>query len=83
VNPADKNKRMLQTKPLVPVRWDDFVDLFGEHGAYDGCWCMWWQIKRREFEKQHGEGNHASMKAMVDSGEIPGLLFCLDGKTAA
>ena len=43
---------------------------------------MWWRIKRREFEKQHGEGNHASMKAIVYSGEIPGLLFYLDGKLA-
>ena len=36
MNPADKNERMLQTKPLVLERWDDFVELFGEHGAYDG-----------------------------------------------
>jgi hypothetical protein len=73
----------LEVKPLVPERWDDFVELFGEHGAYGGCWCMWWRITRSEFEQGQGAGNRKSMKAIVDSGEIPGLLFYLEGKPVA
>ncbi len=64
----------LEFRPLTPKRWSDFEALFGEHGAYGGCWCMWWRLKRSEFERQQGEGNRQAMKAIVDSGEVPGLL---------
>jgi GNAT superfamily N-acetyltransferase len=64
--------------PLIPQRWRDFETLFGAHGAYGGCWCMWWRSTRREFEKRKGEGNRRAMKAIVDSGKIPGLLAYLE-----
>jgi len=64
----------LEYHPLTPERWDDFEELFGEHGAYNGCWCMWWRISRARFQKQVGEGNRLAMKAIVDSGEVPGIL---------
>jgi len=35
---------------------------------------MWWRLKRSEFEKQKGEGNRRAMKAIVESGEVPGIL---------
>ena len=44
----------LDIHPLTPDRWDDFEELFGERGAYGGCWCMWWRITRAEFERQKG-----------------------------
>ncbi|MGD8487812.1 MAG: GNAT family N-acetyltransferase [Anaerolineae bacterium] len=67
--------------PLTPDRWSDFEALFGERGAYGGCWCMWWRIKRSEFERQQGEGNRQAMKAIVDSGRVPGIL-AYDGDQA-
>jgi GNAT superfamily N-acetyltransferase len=73
----------IETKPLTPDRWNDFEGLFGEKGAYGGCWCMWWRITRREFEKQQGDGNRNAMKAIVESGETPGLLSYSDGKAVA
>jgi GNAT superfamily N-acetyltransferase len=60
--------------PLTPDRWSDFEAFFGRHGASDGCWCMWWRIKRKEFEANHNAGNRAAMKAIVESGDVPGLL---------
>ena len=63
--------------PLTPQRWRDFEALFGAHGAYGGCWCMWWRSTRSEFGKRRGEGNRRAMKAIVDSGKIPGLLAYL------
>jgi hypothetical protein len=30
----------LTFKPVSPERWDDLVELFGQHGAYSGCWCI-------------------------------------------
>lgn len=68
-------------KPLIVERWSDFESLFGERGAVGGCWCMWWRIKRAEFEKQQGEGNRRAMKAIVESGEVPGILAYTGGKT--
>jgi len=64
----------MQFHPLTPERWDDFEALFGARGAYSGCWCMWWRLKRKEFEAQQGDGNRAAMKAIVESGRVPGIL---------
>ncbi len=61
--------------PLTPNRWPDFERLFGDKGAYGGCWCMWWRISRKEFEQQQGKGNKRAMKQIVTSGEVPGILF--------
>lgn len=66
--------------PLTRDRWPDFEALFGEHGAVGGCWCMWWKIKRSEFERQKGPGNKEAMKSIVASGEVPGILAYVDGK---
>jgi GNAT superfamily N-acetyltransferase len=60
--------------PLAPERWGDFEKLFGERGACGGCWCMSWRIARSEFNRQKGEGNKQAMKAIVDSGEVPGII---------
>ena len=70
----------LVCQPLTAERWSDFVELFGERGAYGGCWCMWWRLTRREFEQGQGEVNRQRMKAIVDSGRIPGILAYLQGK---
>ncbi|MBW2193698.1 MAG: GNAT family N-acetyltransferase, partial [Deltaproteobacteria bacterium] len=64
----------LSFKPLTRDRWDDFVALFGERGACGGCWCMLWRLTRKAFEAQKGEGNKRAMKAIVDAGEVPGIL---------
>lgn len=59
--------------PLTPERWDDFVTLFGSHGAVGGCWCMYW---RREgaWQPRKGEENREKMRALVQGGTVTGLL---------
>jgi len=64
----------LQFFPVTKDRWSDFETLFGERGACGGCWCMLWRQTRKEFESQKGEGNRRAMKAIVQSGEAPGIL---------
>ena len=64
----------LEYHPLTPDRWNDFENLFGKHGAYGGCWCMWWRLKRSEFEINQGESNRLNMKNIVESGRIPGII---------
>ena len=60
--------------PLTPERWDDFEVLFGLRGACGGCWCMWWRIKRSDFDQQKGDANRLALGQIVASGEVPGLL---------
>ena len=70
----------LEFSPLTFDRWADFETLFGERGACGGCWCMWWRLKRAEFEQKKGAGNKKLMKAIVRSGEVPGLLAFAGGR---
>jgi len=69
----------LKIHPLTPARWDDFEALFGSRGACAGCWCMYWRMSRSDFHLMSGEGNHTAMRALVESGETPGLLAYADG----
>lgn len=64
----------LSFHPLTKGRWSDFETLFGKRGACGGCWCMFWRLSRKHFESQKGEGNKLAMKAIVESGEVPGIL---------
>ena len=64
----------LNFQPLTPERWHELETLFGERGACGGCWCMWWRLKKSEFEKNKGSGNKRAFKKLVGSGAVPGLL---------
>jgi len=66
--------KKLDIHPVTPRRWKDLEKLFGPRGACGGCWCMWWRLKRSQFQKQQGEGNKKALRKIVDSGEIPGIL---------
>lgn len=67
-------------RPVAPERWDDFETLFGERGAVGGCWCMWFRLKRSEFESQKGEKNKQSMHAIIDRRDVPGILAYAEGQ---
>lgn len=73
----------LEFQPLTPDRWDDLKTLFGERGASGGCWCMWWRLKRSEYDRQKGEGNKRAFKRIVDSGTRPGILAYAAGQPVA
>jgi GNAT superfamily N-acetyltransferase len=73
----------LSVHPVTPDRWEDLETLFGPRGAVGGCWCMWFRIRRTEFDRQKGEGNRLCMQAIVASGEVPGLLAYHDGQPVA
>lgn len=65
--------------PATPDRWADLQELFGERGACAGCWCMWWRMKRSEWSAGRGDSNRAALKAIVDSGQVPGILAYVAG----
>jgi len=73
----------LSIHPVTPERWEDFETLFGPRGAVGGCWCMWFRIRRAEFDQQKGEGNRQCMQAIVATGEVPGLMAYHEGQPVA
>ena len=70
----------LRFEPLTSNRWADFERLFGQRGACGGCWCMTPRLSRSEYERNKGEGNRKAMRALVESGRVPGLLAYLEGE---
>lgn len=73
----------LEFYPVTPERWRDVEKLFGERGAYGGCWCMWWRLLRAQFNEQKGELNRRALQKIVQSGTVPGLLAYADGQPSA
>jgi GNAT superfamily N-acetyltransferase len=73
-------KPVIRFHPVTPERWEDLERLFGPRGACSGCWCMWYRIKRSEWNKNSNEGNRKALKGIVDSGRVPGLLAYVDGE---
>lgn len=67
-------------EPVTPERWADLTALFGESGACDGCWCMFWRVRRKVFGELRGAGAREALHGIVQRGEIPGLLAYADGK---
>jgi GNAT superfamily N-acetyltransferase len=64
----------LAIRPVTAARWDDLEKLFGPRGACGGCWCMYWRLRRSEFDKKKGPGNKRALKRLVGEGSVPGLL---------
>ncbi len=60
--------------PLTADRWADLETLFGVHGAYGNCWCMWFRLSSREWEAQAGDQRKQGLHELVDGGTPPGLL---------
>jgi GNAT superfamily N-acetyltransferase len=70
----------LVIRPLTPDQWPALEDLFGEHGAVNGCWCMYWRIGSA-YRKRPRDENKAAFRELVRSGPPPGLL-AFDGDIA-
>lgn len=64
-------------RPLTPDQWLALEDLFGEHGAVNGCWCMYWRIGN-EYRKRPRQENKEAFHEIVKCGPAPGLLAFID-----
>ncbi len=64
----------IDVQPLTPDRWADFEALFGPHGAFGGCWCMWFRQPNKEWEASSGSQRKSAMQGIVASGAVPGLI---------
>ena len=70
----------LTIRPLTPDLWPALEDLFGENGACNGCWCMYWRIGSA-YRKRPRRANRAAFREVVERGPPPGLL-AFDGAVA-
>jgi GNAT superfamily N-acetyltransferase len=68
--------------PLTPDRRKDFERLFGERGAYGGCWCMFWRMRSSEWRNTTREENKRGIRRIVRSGPPPGLLAYIQDDVA-
>ena len=69
-----KNPTDVTFRPLTEKNWPDLEALFGTRGASGGCWCMWWKLRRAEYEKKKGADNRRAFRKIVDSGAPTGVL---------
>ena len=69
----------LEIHPLTGDRWDDLATLFDRPGDPKGCWCMFYRVRGREFERLWGAGARAAFREVVNQGPPPGLLAYRDG----
>jgi GNAT superfamily N-acetyltransferase len=70
----------LSIRPLTPERWPDLEALFAAKGCAVArhCWCMYYRRSGSRGALPAGttqaQLNRAELKALVDSGEPPGLI---------
>ena len=68
----------------APERWDDLVELFERRGPRGGtpftagCWCQYWHLRGRAYERGWGASNRALLEEQVHHGSPPGLLAYVD-----
>lgn len=71
-------------EPVTKKNWGKFVQLFGEKGACGNCWCMYFRLKKSEFDDgKHDDGNKEAMKELVWDGTPVGLIGLFDGEPIA
>jgi len=65
----------LTFEPLTKANWGKFVQLFGERGACGNCWCMWYRIRKQDFQEgKENDGNKLAIKELVWAGKPTGIL---------
>jgi GNAT superfamily N-acetyltransferase len=68
----------LEVHPLTRDRWDDLATLFDRPGDPKGCWCMFYRVRGRDFDRLWGKGAKAAFQQVVEQGPPPGLLAYRD-----
>jgi len=66
--------------PLTSERWSDLERLFEKDKVCRTCWCMWWRVSATQWMRRRGEENKKALKAIVDSGKVPGILVYSNGQ---
>jgi len=72
----------LLIRPVTANDWPLVERLFGQRGACGGCWCMHWHApsSAKAWENMKGEGNRASLEAMIEDGECHAVIALADSE---
>ena len=54
--------------------WNDIQELFGEKGAYGGCWCTYFRLTRAGFSSLSNMERKSKMNKILSDGGTPGIL---------
>lgn len=65
--------------PATGDRWDDVVRVFESGAIVNRCWCQWIRKTQRQARDDGSAGNRASLRVLVDDGEVPGLIAYAQG----
>lgn len=68
-------------RPVTGESWPALVDLFGQGGASNGCWCLYWIVGAAYHQRPRTE-NKEQLRSSVMTGPAPGLLAFDDSGTA-
>lgn len=68
----------IEVLPATAGRWPDLEALFGDH--LTSCWCMFWRLKRADFQRLKGEEKKALFRDLTLKNEVQGVLAYEDGK---
>jgi hypothetical protein len=72
--------RKHSVRPLTPDLWPAIEDLFGDNGACNGSWCMYWRTGTAYYKRPRAE-NREAFQQVLKQGPPPGLL-AFDGDLA-
>lgn len=65
----------VEVRELTPDRLPDLAAVFQSHGATSGCWCMAFELPRKDYGDGWGAGNRARFEEMANEQPTPmGLL---------
>jgi GNAT superfamily N-acetyltransferase len=74
----------LTFEPLTGRNWNLFEQLFGSRGACGNCWCMYYRLKKTDFQEgKADDGNKNAMKEIVRANKPVGILALYDGQAIA
>ncbi|MCB0731455.1 MAG: GNAT family N-acetyltransferase [Ignavibacteriae bacterium] len=71
---------MTNFKELTTKTWKDFEQLFGEQGACEGCWCMYWRLRHKDYKPNRGINNKKSIKGLIKNNQQIGILMYVDNE---
>jgi hypothetical protein len=59
----------IEIREIGPELWPSLEKLFGQNGACEGCWCMFWRIEDGErYQDVKGDKARTRQRALIRSG---------------
>jgi GNAT superfamily N-acetyltransferase len=74
----------LSIEPVTRSNWNKLVQLFGERGACGNCWCMYFRLKKADFQEgKINDINKHALKEIIFDDRPVGLMAIYDGQPIA